>query len=87
MVAHRRASRPPSIRTSRLLCRFRQLGREEVGIVRAGLGVDGDQVGLCFARVVERETQGHVDEEDGGGCQGCERDGAVCGFGFGDLWP
>lgn len=66
-------------------CRFRKLGREEVEIVRAGLSMDGEQVGLGFAGVVQCETRGHVDEEDGGGCQGCERDGAVRGFGFGDL--
>jgi hypothetical protein len=46
---------------------FCEFGREQVQVVWAGLGVDGENVGLGFAGVVESDAGGHVDEENGRG--------------------
>ena len=64
---------------------FGEFRGEQVEVVRAGLGVDGQELGLGVAGVGEGEARRHVDEEERGGGQGCERDGAVGRFGFGDL--
>ena len=46
---------------------FCEFGREQVEVMWAGLGVDGEEVGLGFADVVESDAGGHVDEENGCG--------------------
>jgi hypothetical protein len=46
---------------------FCEFGREQVEVVWAGLGMDGEEMGLSFAGVVESDAGGHVDEENGRG--------------------
>lgn len=46
---------------------FCEFGREQVEVVWAGLGVNGEEMGLGFADVVESDAGGHVDEENGRG--------------------
>jgi len=43
---------------------FGEFGREQVEVVWAGLGMDGEEVGLGFAGVVKSDAGGHVDEEN-----------------------
>lgn len=54
--------------------------------MRTGLGVDGEEVmGLGFPGMAQSDAGGHVDQNNGSGGQGCQRNGAIGGFGFGDL--
>jgi hypothetical protein len=46
---------------------FCEFGREQVEVVWAGLGVNGEEVGLGFAGMAESDAGGHVDEENGRG--------------------
>jgi hypothetical protein len=43
---------------------FGEFGGEQVEVVWAGLGMDGKEVGLGFAGVVESDAGRHVDEEN-----------------------
>ncbi len=58
-------------------------GEEEV--LRAGFGVDGEALCLRGADVFCGCGGGDMDDQDGGGDEGGEGDGAVCGFGFQEL--
>jgi hypothetical protein len=46
---------------------FGEFGREQVEVVWAGLGMDGEEVRLGIAGVVKSDAGGHVDEENGSG--------------------
>lgn len=60
----------------------------EVQIVRARLGVDGEQARLRLGDVPHGARRRHVDEQDGGRARDLgERDGAVRGLGLGGLGP
>ena len=57
----------PMTTTLVLRVSFGEFGREQVEVVWAGLGMDGEEVGLGFAGVVKSDAGGHVDEENGCG--------------------
>jgi hypothetical protein len=57
----------PMTTTPLLGVSFGEFGREQVEVVWAGLGMDGQEVGLGFAGMVESDAGGHVDKENGSG--------------------